>query len=66
MANFNPERIGIAIQANRFARVCLEESLVYASQRKTFGTLLRDHPVIRNKVSQELRSPPPPFSTPND
>lgn len=23
----DPERIGIAIQANRFARVCLEESI---------------------------------------
>ncbi|KAI5476162.1 hypothetical protein MNV49_000380 [Pseudohyphozyma bogoriensis] len=52
MANFNPERIGIAIQANRFARVCYEESLVYASKRKTFGVLLRDHPVIRNKSTQ--------------
>lgn len=27
MANFNGERAGIAIQANRFARVCLEESM---------------------------------------
>lgn len=27
MANFNPERTGIAIQANRFARVCFEEAL---------------------------------------
>lgn len=41
MANFNPERIGIAIQANRFARVCLEECITYGSQRKTFGILLR-------------------------
>lgn len=27
MANFNGERAGIAIQANRFARVCIEESM---------------------------------------
>lgn len=27
MSNFNGERAGIAIQANRFARVCLEESI---------------------------------------
>ncbi|KAM0787764.1 hypothetical protein ACM66B_003821 [Microbotryomycetes sp. NB124-2] len=52
MSNFNPERIGIAIQANRFARVCLEESIKYASKRKTFGVLLRDHPVIRAKFAQ--------------
>lgn len=31
MANFNPERIGIAIQANRFARVCYEEALSTSS-----------------------------------
>lgn len=52
MSNFNPERIGIAIQANRFARVCLEESITYASKRKTFGVLLRDHPVIRFKLAK--------------
>jgi hypothetical protein len=45
------QRVGIAMQANRFARVCYEEALKYASKRKTFGVLLRDHPVIRNKVS---------------
>ncbi|SCV74312.1 BQ2448_6744 [Microbotryum intermedium] len=51
MSNFNPERIGIAIQCTRFARVCLEESIKYASKRKTFGVLLRDHPVIRAKLA---------------
>jgi hypothetical protein len=68
MSNFNPERIGIAIQANRFARVCLEESIKYASKRKTFNVLLRDHPVIRAKVIASLcfrtvnwRSLPFPF-----
>lgn len=40
MANFNPERMGIAVQANRFARVCLEEAIKYSSRRKTFGVLL--------------------------
>ncbi|KEI36446.1 uncharacterized protein L969DRAFT_97181 [Mixia osmundae IAM 14324] len=49
MANFNAERLGIAMQATRFARVCYEEAMKYASKRKTFGVLLRDHPVIRNK-----------------
>ncbi|CEQ40397.1 SPOSA6832_02004 [Sporobolomyces salmonicolor] len=54
MANFNGERAGIAIQANRFARVCLEESIKYASKRKTFGKRLIDHPVIRAKVTASL------------
>ncbi|GAA5829104.1 hypothetical protein JCM5353_005282 [Sporobolomyces roseus] len=52
MSNFNGERAGIVIQANRFARVCLEESIKYASKRKTFGQLLIDHPVIRAKIAE--------------
>jgi len=55
MSNFNGERIGIAIQANRFARVCLEESIKYASKRETFGVKLIDHPVIRNKIAHMAR-----------
>ncbi|BGP47980.1 hypothetical protein JCM10450v2_003849 [Rhodotorula kratochvilovae] len=51
MHNFNGERGGIAIQANRFARVCLEESIKYACKRKTFGKKLIDHPVIRAKLA---------------
>ncbi|GAA6027308.1 hypothetical protein JCM8097_002579 [Rhodosporidiobolus ruineniae] len=51
MANFNGERAGIAIQANRFARVCLEESIKYANKRKTFGKRLIEHPVIRAKIA---------------
>ncbi|KAI8144039.1 acyl-CoA dehydrogenase/oxidase [Fennellomyces sp. T-0311] len=55
MFNFNSERIGIVIQANRFARVCIEESLKYAHKRKTFGKRLIDHPVIRNKLAHMIR-----------
>ncbi|GAA5878916.1 hypothetical protein JCM16303_007228 [Sporobolomyces ruberrimus] len=51
MHNFTGERAGIVIQANRFARICLEESVKYASKRKTFGKLLIDHPVIRAKIA---------------
>ncbi|GAA5980538.1 hypothetical protein JCM11641_006673 [Rhodosporidiobolus odoratus] len=51
MANFHGERVGIAIQANRFARVCLEESVKYANKRKTFGKKLIEHPVIRAKIA---------------
>jgi alkylation response protein AidB-like acyl-CoA dehydrogenase len=50
MQNFNPERIGCVIQANRFARICIEESIVYGNKRETFGKKLVDHPVIRNKL----------------
>jgi alkylation response protein AidB-like acyl-CoA dehydrogenase len=55
MANFNHERWGIVVQANRFARVCLEESMKYAHKRKTFGQRLIDHPVIRQKLAHMAR-----------
>ncbi|KAJ8327478.1 hypothetical protein QVD99_007984 [Batrachochytrium dendrobatidis] len=55
MYNFNHERMGIAIQATRFARVCVEESIKYAHKRKTFGKKLIDHPVIRNKLGHMVR-----------
>ncbi|KAI9322420.1 acyl-CoA dehydrogenase/oxidase [Dichotomocladium elegans] len=55
VANFNAERMGIVIQANRFARVCIEESIKYAHKRKTFGKRLIDHPVIRNKIAHMVR-----------
>ncbi|KAJ3318807.1 hypothetical protein HDU76_000726, partial [Blyttiomyces sp. JEL0837] len=53
--NFNHERMGIAIQATRFARVCYEEAMKYAHKRKTFGKKLVDHPVIRNKLAHMAR-----------
>ncbi|KAI0236266.1 hypothetical protein L0F63_003828 [Massospora cicadina] len=55
MYNFNHERMGICIQANRFSRVCFEEALKYANKRKTFGKRLIDHPVIRFKFAQMAR-----------
>ena len=55
MFNFNQERMGIAIQAVRFARVCYEESVKYGHKRKTFGKRLVDHPVIRNKLAHMAR-----------
>jgi alkylation response protein AidB-like acyl-CoA dehydrogenase len=53
--NFNHERIGFVIQANRFARVCLEESIKYALKRKTFGKPLIEHEVIRWKIAEMTR-----------
>ena len=55
MTNFNHERMGIIIQANRFARVCLESSLAYAHKRRTFNKRLIDHPVIRLKLAHMAR-----------
>ncbi|KKF93419.1 Acyl-CoA dehydrogenase [Ceratocystis platani] len=55
MTNFNHERIGIIIQSLRFSRVCFEESVKYASKRKTFGKRLIDHPVIRLKLAHMAR-----------
>ncbi len=47
--------MGIVYQALRFARVCLEESFLYAHSRKTFGKRLIDHPVIRAKIAGMAR-----------
>ena len=55
MTNFNHERMGICIQATRFARVLLEESLRYAHKRRTFGKRRVDHPVIRLKLAHMAR-----------
>jgi len=55
MFNFNHERFAICAMTNRFSRVCLEESLKFASKRKTFGKTLAQHPVIRWKVAEMAR-----------
>ncbi|KAI9318351.1 acyl-CoA dehydrogenase/oxidase [Dichotomocladium elegans] len=55
MHNFNHERLGIVMQANRLARVCIEEAYTYSLKRKTFGVRLIDHPVIRNKLGHMIR-----------
>lgn len=55
MHNFNHERWGFVIQANRFARVCYEEAFKYAHRRRTFGKSLIEHPVIRHKLAEMIR-----------
>ncbi|TPX37477.1 hypothetical protein SmJEL517_g00568 [Synchytrium microbalum] len=54
MNNFNKERISIAINASRNARVCVEVAMKYANKRKTFGQYLIEHGVIRNKARQRF------------
>lgn len=48
--NFNHERWGFIIQATRFARVCVEESIKFAANRVVFRNKLIDEPVIRYKL----------------
>lgn len=53
--NFVTERLGIAIQAARFARVCLTESVAYCKRRVAFGKKLEDQPVVRYKLATMMR-----------
>lgn len=48
--NFNSERITMAANCIAFARVCLNEAVAYAKERRTFGKRLIDHQVIRHKL----------------
>ncbi len=50
MHNFNNERMHIAGLALGFSRLCLEEALDWAKQRKTFGKPLVHHQVLRHKL----------------
>jgi len=50
MENFNGERLMLAVGANAFAQVCLDEALDWARQRQTFGQPLIQHQAIRHKL----------------
>ena len=52
MTNFNGERMAMAAGMEALARVCLEEAVEWAKERKTFGKRLADHQVIRHKIAQ--------------
>jgi len=52
MTNFNGERMAMAAGMEAMARVCLEEAVEWARERKTFGKRLADHQVIRHKLAQ--------------
>ena len=51
MRNFNDERMAMACGMAGAARVCLEEAVSWARDRKTFGKRLADHQVIRHKIA---------------
>ena len=50
LTNFNGERLSMAALSLGFAQCCYDEALSWARQRKTFGTALVDHQVIRHKL----------------
>jgi acyl-CoA dehydrogenase len=50
MRNFNAERLGMAAAACGFAKVCYEDALDWARERKTFGQPLVERQVIRHKL----------------
>ena len=56
LRNFITERMGIAVQANRFARQCLSMTVEYAKRRRAFGKKLEDQPVVRQKIANMARS----------
>ena len=55
MRNFNRERLGMAMGCCGFARVCLDEAVVWAQQRETFGKALVKHQSIRIKLADMAR-----------
>jgi acyl-CoA dehydrogenase len=50
MHNFNSERMGMAASCTAYARVCVDEAIAYAKERKTFGRPIAQHQVIRHKL----------------
>ncbi|NIB44685.1 acyl-CoA dehydrogenase [Pseudomaricurvus alkylphenolicus] len=50
--NLNAERMSMIVQMEAYSRVCLEEAVNWAQQRKTFGKRLADHQVIRHKIAE--------------
>jgi len=56
MSNFNMERLTMSAIACGFARVCVEDALAWARERRTFGEPLIERQVIRHKlVDMQMR-----------
>jgi acyl-CoA dehydrogenase len=55
LANFNGERLQAAQQCTAFARICHEEAVAWALERRTFGKTLGQHQVIRSKLADMAR-----------
>jgi acyl-CoA dehydrogenase len=52
MANFQKERLYLAVEAHTVAEMALEESLKYAKERMAFGKTLTGFQVIRHKLAE--------------
>ena len=50
MNNLNNERLAMCGHMAGYARICLEDAVQWAQERKTFGKRLADHQVIRHKI----------------
>ncbi|KAH8599118.1 acyl-CoA dehydrogenase/oxidase [Bisporella sp. PMI_857] len=55
MSNFNHERLWIAFQALRGARICLEDAVAWVQKREAFGKTLIEQPVVRHKLGHMAR-----------
>jgi len=62
MGNFNHERLAGAYMVIRYCRNVYADALHYAHKQKTFGKLLIDHPVIRDKVGLSFFHRPWPLA----
>lgn len=49
-SNFNGERMSLAAMSMGFSECCYDEALSWARERKTFGSALVNHQVIRHKL----------------
>lgn len=52
MANFQAERLSLAVMAYMTAQLALEQCLDYVKERSTFGKPLSKHQVIRHKLAE--------------
>ena len=52
MTNFNSERMGMAIHMEAAARVCMEEAVSWARERKTFGNSIFDYQNTQYKLAE--------------
>ena len=55
MSNFNHERLWIAFQGIRSARICLEDAMTWTQKREAFGKTLIEQPVVRHKFGHMAR-----------
>ena len=55
MRNFQPERVGLAVQAYATAQRCLDLALTWAHERQAFGRPLVARQVLRHKLTEMAR-----------